>query len=300
MPSDSSGSTDSSRYLEQGIITPDSSMVSYSSYLQVKELLNLQHRLSEPAEHDEMLFIIIHQVYELWFKQILHEMDQAENLLTSDSTFGALKSLKRLTTIQRVLTEQVGILETMTPNDFNRFRSRLNPASGFQSWQFRLVEFRMGLKDDAYMKFFRAQPDALKAMELVRSKPSFYDHVLRLMARKGYNVPKAVLSRDVTAFYEPNTGVEEVMTTIYAEHEKHYEMYIMLEALMDLDQQFTLWRYRHVAMVERMIGSRIGTGGSSGVKYLTSTLSKRFFPELWSLRSRLGGESAYGTSHPAK
>ena len=286
--------SDSLSYLEQGIITPDNSMVSYSSYLHVSDLLALQNRLSDPPEHDEMLFIIIHQVYELWFKQILHEMDQAEQELDHNNTFGALKTLKRLKVIQRILTDQVEILETMTPNDFNRFRARLNPASGFQSWQFRLVEFRMGLKDEAYMKFFRAQPDAFKAMEAVRDKPSFYDHVLRLMARKGYKIPQNVLDRDVTAFYAPSEGVELVMAKIYSEHESHYDMYVMLEALMDLDQQFSLWRFRHVAMVERMIGARIGTGGSSGVKYLSSTLNKRFFPELWSLRSRLGGESSYG------
>lgn len=280
--------------LEAGIIVPDAKMVSYASYLKVTELLTLQQRLSEPAEHDEMLFIIIHQVYELWFKQILHELDLAERDLSKDNTFGALKTLKRITAIQRVLTEQVGVLETMTPNDFNLFRSRLNPASGFQSWQFRLVEYRMGLKDEVFLKFFRAQPDAVAAMEKTRNEPSFYDHVLRFFARRGFAIPEAVLTRDVSKYYQADAGVESIFTKIYQEHEKYYDMYILLEALTDLDQQFTLWRYRHVAMVERMIGNRIGTGGSSGVNYLASTLSKRFFPELWSLRGRLGGEAGYG------
>lgn len=280
---------------EPGIIVPDSKMVSYASYLKVNELLQLQTRLSEPAEHDEMLFIIIHQVYELWFKQILHEMDLAEKDLQADRHFAALKTLKRITVIQGVLTEQVSVLETMTPNDFNLFRSRLNPASGFQSWQFRLVEYRMGLKDEMFIKFFKPQPEAVAAMEKARNAPSFYDHVLRFLARKGFAVPKEILERDVTQMYQANTGVEEVLTSIYEHHERHYDIYILLEALMDLDQQFTLWRYRHVAMVERMIGNRIGTGGSSGVKYLSSTLNKRFFPEIWSLRSRLGGGTAYGS-----
>lgn len=280
--------------LEPGIIVPDSKMVSYASYLKVNELIALQERLSEPAEHDEMLFIIIHQVYELWFKQILHEMDLAERDLMADKHFAALKTLKRITVIQNVLTEQVSVLETMTPNDFNLFRTRLNPASGFQSWQFRLVEYRMGLKDEVFLKFHKTQPAAVAAMEQARNAPSFYDQVLHFLARKGVAIPKSVLERDVTQMYEANAGVEEALTQVYENPEGQYDLYIMLEALMDLDQQFTLWRYRHVAMVERMIGNRIGTGGSSGVKYLASTLSKRFFPEIWSLRSRLGGGTAYG------
>lgn len=281
-----------STLIESSIIQPDASMVTYSSYLKVRELLELQHRLSEPAEHDEMLFIIIHQVYELWFKQILHEMDLAESALNEPNLFAALKTLKRITTIQRVLTEQVSILETMTPSDFNRFRERLNPASGFQSWQFRLVEYRMGLKDGAFLKFYKGNPGAVAMMEAAKEKPSFYDHVLRFMATKGIAIPKSVLERDVSQFYEPDAGVEAVFAEIYRNHQQNYDIYILLEALVDLDQQFTLWRFRHVAMVERMIGNRIGTGGSSGVKYLTATLSKRFFPELWNLRSQLGG--AYG------
>lgn len=280
--------------IESGIIVPDSKMVSYASYLKVNELIGLQERLSEPAEHDEMLFIIIHQVYELWFKQILHEMDLAERDLLANNHFAALKTLKRITAIQNVLTQQVSILETMTPNDFNLFRARLNPASGFQSWQFRLVEYRMGLKDEMFLKFFKAQPEAVAAMERARDAPSFYDQVLRCLARKGIAIPEAVLERDVTQMYQASVGVEQALTKIYETPETNYDLYIMLEALMDLDQQFTLWRYRHVAMVERMIGNRIGTGGSSGVKYLSSTLSKRFFPEIWSLRSRLGGGTAYG------
>jgi tryptophan 2,3-dioxygenase len=285
-----------SEHIENGIITPHGTMVTYGNYLKVDELLNLQQLLSSPPEHDEMLFIIIHQTYELWFKQILHELDLAQTDLDNDSPFGALKTLKRVTTIQNILTQQVGILETMTPNDFNRFRSRLNPASGFQSHQFRVLEFRMGLKDPAYLKFFKAYPKALAAIEHARSKPSFYDHLMGFLARRGYKVPEAVLSRDVTGEWTPSEALEDVYKTIYENHTNHYESYILLEALCDMDQQFTLWRYRHVAMVERMIGARMGTGGSSGVKYLSATLSKRFFPELWSLRGRLGDSAAYGAS----
>jgi tryptophan 2,3-dioxygenase len=283
-------------HLEQGLIAPEGAMVTYGSYLKVKELLDLQKPLSSPPEHDEMLFIIIHQSYELWFKQILHELDLAEKDLDADNPFGALKTLKRITTIQNILTQQVSILETMTPNDFNLFRSRLNPASGFQSHQFRVLEFRMGLKDAAYLKFFKTAPESLQAIEAAMAKPSFSDHLMGYLARRGYKVPHEVLSRDVTKEWAPSEAVEGLYLSVYENHAKHQDTYIMLEALCDLDQQFTLWRYRHVAMVERMIGSRIGTGGSSGVKYLSSTLSKRFFPELWSLRGRLGSGATYGQS----
>ena len=280
--------------LEDGIIAPQGSMVTYSSYLKIPELLSLQVPLSRPEEHDETLFIIIHQTYELWFKQILHELDLAEKDLDGDNPFGALKTLKRISTIQNILTQQVSILETMTPNDFNLFRSRLNPASGFQSHQFRVLEFRMGLKDHGYLKFFKTNPEAIKAMEHALNRPAFQDHLLGFLARRSYKIPGRLLSRDVSLEWTPSAELEDVFKDIYENHSNHFEAYTLLEALCDLDQQFTLWRYRHVAMVERMIGSRVGTGGSSGVKYLASTLSKRFFPELWTLRGRLGGGQTYG------
>lgn len=293
---DSHGGYSMSSKLEDSIIAPQGAMINYSSYLKVKELLSLQQQLSTPPEHDEMLFIIIHQTYELWFKQILHEIDLAEKDLDSDNSFGALKTLKRISTIQNILTQQVSILETMTPNDFNLFRSKLNPASGFQSHQFRVLEFRMGLKDKAYLKFFQTQSDSLQAMETALNKPSFQDHLMGFLARRGYKIPEKILSRNVTMEWASCQEVEDIFKDIYENHSRHSEAYTLLEALCDLDQQFTLWRYRHVAMVERMIGARIGTGGSSGVKYLASTLSKRFFPEIWSLRSRLGSAEAYGQS----
>ncbi len=280
--------------IEDGLIKPTGTMVTYSSYLKVHDLLSLQNVLSTPPEHDEMLFIIIHQTYELWFKQLLHELTLAESDLGADNSFGALKTLKRMTAIQNILTQQVSILETMTPNDFNLFRSRLNPASGFQSHQFRALEFRMGLKDSAYLNFFVTQPESLQVLQAARARPCFNDHLMGYFARQGYKIPQDVLSRDVTMEWTRSEAVEEIFTTIYENHQSHLTTYMLLEALCDLDQQFTLWRYRHVAMVERMIGSRVGTGGSSGVKYLATTLGKRFFPELWSLRGRLGASAVYG------
>jgi tryptophan 2,3-dioxygenase len=283
-----------SNKFEDGIIAPQGSMVTYSSYLKIPQLLSLQEPLSNPREHDETLFIIIHQTYELWFKQILHELDLAEKDLDNNKPFGALKTLKRISTIQNILTQQVSILETMTPNDFNLFRSKLNPASGFQSHQFRVLEFRLGLKDQAYLKFFKTNSEAITAMEHALNRPAFHDHLVGFLARRSYKIPGSVLSRDVTLEWTPSQELEDVFKDIYENHSDHYEAYTLLEALCDLDQQFTLWRYRHVAMVERMIGFRTGTGGSSGVKYLASTLSKRFFPELWSLRGRLGSGMNYG------
>jgi tryptophan 2,3-dioxygenase len=275
------------------LIEPAAQAVTYASYLKVKELLALQQPLTEPEQHDETLFIVIHQVYELWFKQILHELDAAEEALKNDQPMLFIRIAKRIGTIQSVLTHQVDILETMTPVDFNRFREKLNPASGFQSMQFRVLEFRLGSKEQAYMKFHKNDAFATRSLEAATHAPTVYDHFLAMLKRRGFDVPDAVLRRDVTQAYQSNDGVREVILKIYRESERHYDLYSTLEALIDLDEGILLWRYRHVAMVERMIGSRKGTGGSSGVRYLSHTLAKRFFPEIWEARNGLG--DAYGS-----
>jgi tryptophan 2,3-dioxygenase len=272
---------------------PTEQSVTYGSYLKVQELLGLQHPLTVPEQHDETLFIIIHQVYELWFKQILHEVKAAETALQADQPMLFIRIAKRIGTIQAVLTHQVDVLETMTPVDFNRFREKLNPASGFQSMQFRVLEFRLGAKEPAYMKFHKHDPLAVKALEDALAQPTLYDHFLALLARRGFAIPPEVLKRDVKQAYQSNDGVREAILKIYRESERHYDLYSTLEALIDLDEGLLLWRYRHVAMVERMIGNRKGTGGSSGVKYLSHTLQKRFFPEIWEARNGLG--DAYGS-----
>jgi len=277
----------------EGLIEPGPRSLTYDSYLKVPDLLSLQQPVTVPPEHDEMLFIIIHQVYELWFKQILHEMEPAATMLKENRVMPFLRTLKRVGVIQNILTAQVEILESMTPTDFNRFRDNLNPASGFQSHQFRLVEFRLGAKDPAYLKFFRSQPESLARLEQALAEATVYDHVLRMLARRGFAIPKEVLERDVSQPYTPHDGVTEALLKVYVEADQHYDLYMTLEALIDMDERFMLWRYRHVAMVERMIGTRRGTGGSSGVKYLTQTLSKRFFPEIWDVRGYLG-TSEYG------
>lgn len=275
-------------------IVPTSEAVTYGTYLQVHELINLQHPLTQPKQHDEMLFIIIHQVYELWFKQILHEIAAAEAALDNDQPLVFNRTAKRIATIQGVLTHQVDILETMTPVDFNRFRDNLNPASGFQSFQFRVLEFRLGLKEAGFLKFYRNDPKAMTQLEAALQAPSLYDRFLRMLARRGFAIPPATLERDVRESYEASPGVRDAILTVYRDADRFYDLYSSLESLIDLDEGLLLWRYRHVAMVERMIGARKGTGGSSGVKYLSQTLGKRFFPEIWDARNWLGGSSTYG------
>ncbi len=276
--------------LDPKLIRPKSTTLTYEKYLKVAELLGLQKPLSEPTAHDEMLFIVIHQVYELWFKQILHEVEECLQAVKNDEIMRMLRATKRICRIQEVLTHQVGILETMTPNDFNLFRERLNPASGFQSLQFRILEFRLGAKNAAYLNFFKADPAASAQLEQVMNEPTLYDEFLHSLARSGFAIPKAVLERDTSKLYTGDDAVVEVFTKIYQSPQQHYDLYLCAEAMMDIDENFLLWRYRHVAMVERMIGSRRGTGGSSGATYLATTLSKRFFPEIWEVRNRLGGD----------
>lgn len=270
------------------LVLPTEKMLTYGSYLKVKELLELQSPVSEPAEKDEMLFIVIHQVYELWFKQILHDISFGAAYLEQGKIMPFLRELKRVNTIMRTLIQQVEILETMTPNDFNAFRDRLNPASGFQSWQFRYLEFFLGSRDREYLKFYRTQPEVEATLAAVLEKPSLYDLFLRMLNKKGLTIPDAVLKKNVAEAHVANDDLETVFLQVYANPDKNYEVYLALESMMDLDESILLWRYRHVAMVQRMIGTRRGTGGSSGVNYLTQTLSKRFFPEIWSVRSLMG------------
>lgn len=255
--------------------------LSYGSYLQVPALLELQSPLSAPPHHDEMLFIIIHQVYELWFKQIKHELDAIMRYLQSDG--GLLKvgkAFRRIHTIQRVLEQQVDILETMTPQEFNEFREHLNPASGFQSMQFREIEFLGGLKKTDALKHLDMTPDQRETLERRLSEPTLYDAVFALLHKRGFKV---------------STHREKIATlkTIYEESAKHYDLYMFMEDLIEFDERLLLWRGRHVRMVERMIGSKMGTGGSPGVAYLATTLDKKMFPELWEVRTHLG-EGNYG------
>lgn len=266
------------------LTVPTDKQLTYNSYLKIHDLLDLQKLVSDPPQHDEMLFIVIHQTYELWFKQILHEFDKALQYLDSDQTVLMLKALNRIYKIQDVLVHQVDILETMTPNEFNYFRDKLNPASGFQSHQFRAFEFRLGLKNPTYLKFYTEDPKAKNYLEKLIDKKTIYDHFLEFFSRKGLKIPKEVLDRDYSLAHEENEQVARAFAEVYNEPVKHNELYEVLEVLMNIDQKLLLWRYRHIQMVRRVIGITMGTGGSMGVDYLSTTLNKHAFPEIWSAR----------------
>jgi tryptophan 2,3-dioxygenase len=258
--------------------------VTYGSYLAVDELLALQRPRSEGPEHDEMLFIVIHQVYELWFKQVLHELDHVIALLEAGEVHRAAHTLKRILTILKVLVAQLDILETMTPLEFQSFRSRLEAASGFQSDQFRQLEFVLGSKSLGAIERFGTGTRARTALESRYGKPTLWDAFLRYLSTQGYAVPKPLLGRNVTAKIEPSEELQATLVELYRKDPKHAEM---CERLVDLDEGLQEWRYRHVKMVQRTIGAKPGTGGSSGAQYLARTLMTPVFPDLWEIRSRL-------------
>lgn len=257
------------------------SSTTYSSYLRVDELLSLQTPLSDNPEHDELLFIVIHQSYELWFKSILHEMARAQELLIQGLTHPVLAALGRVRTILKVLVGQVDILETMTPLQFNTFRDRLEAASGFQSGQFREIEAVLGRRDSSMVAHYPPASDMHKRISSAMSRPSLWDSVLRYLELRSHNIPREILNRDVSAPYEAH---DEVQQALIAAYRNDPEAALLLERLVDIDEGLQEWRYRHVKMVERTIGMKMGTGGSSGAKYLMDTLFNPVFPDLWNVR----------------
>lgn len=262
--------------------------LSYGSYLKVPELLELQQRLSEPEQHDELLFIIIHQVHELWFKQLLHELDAVIRSIDSDDVLGAHRLIRRCLEIQRVLVGQVGVLETMTPNDFLTFRDELMPASGFQSAQFRELEFLCGRKDERQLRHYAEGSRARNNLVRRLGEPTLGERFDALIDRR------LAASADGAHDGTPGDVSPRVRSLIrlYQRPRSDYELYLLAEAMIEFDEMFYLWRLRHIAMVERMIGSKPGTGGSEGVAYLRTTLDSKFFPDLWELRTGLGVRSA--------
>lgn len=258
--------------------------MTYGSYLRIDDLLALQQPRSDGPEHDELLFIVIHQVYELWFKELLHEIDHAQQLLAADDSSRAQHTLKRILTILKVAVGQIDILETMTPLEFLSFRARLEAASGFQSDQFRQIEFVLGRKSTGAIERFPAGSRARAALEARYQQPTLWDAFLRYLAREGYTVPKELLERDVTAPIEPSPEMQRVLVDLYRRDTKNAEV---CERLVDLDEGMQEWRYRHVKMVERTIGGKRGTGGSGGASYLRGTLGQPLFPDLWDIRSQL-------------
>jgi tryptophan 2,3-dioxygenase len=258
--------------------------LTYSSYLKIDELLSLQRPLSDGPEHDETLFIVIHQVYELWFKQILHEVDYLKTLLERGDVPRALHTLKRILTILKVVVAQIDILETMTPLEFLTFRERLESGSGFQSFQFREVEFVLGLKRPAALERYPAGSDHRARLERRMAEPTLWDSFLRFLARLGYAVPAPLLSRDVTKPIEPSDELRRVLVEVYR---KDPMASVLCERMVDLDEGLQEWRYRHVKMVQRTIGTKKGTGGSEGAAYLMTTLNQPLFPDLWTIRTEL-------------
>jgi tryptophan 2,3-dioxygenase len=259
----------------------------YKGYLKIEELLHLQQPLAQPASHDETLFIIVHQVFELWFRLLLHEIDKVFEMLDEGDVIESERLTRRLTSIVRLFIPKLGVLETMMPSDFIQFRDRLKPASGFQSVQFREIEFASGLKDRKYFGMFRDNPDATARLEKRFSEPAFWDHFVGLLKRQGYNVDdEASQRRAIVAIYQRNGD---------------HALRILCEAMIEYDEMFSLWREHHVRMAQRMIGSKPGTGqgtvesmygkaspmGAMGVDYLVQTLAKKFFPVLWAARTEM-------------
>jgi tryptophan 2,3-dioxygenase len=258
--------------------------VTYGSYLRVDDLLDLQRPRSEGPEHDEILFIVIHQVYELWFKEMLHEIDYVRRLFEQDDSPRAQHTLKRILTVLKVMVAQLDILETMTPLEFLSFRQRLEAASGFQSDQFRQLEFVLGRKSRQVIDRFPDGSRARAALERRFAEPTLWDAFLRYLSREKYPIPPVQLERDVAATVEPSPEVQRVLIDIYRTDAKNAEM---CERLVDLDEGIQEWRYRHVKMVERTIGVKPGTGGSSGAEYLRNTIGTPLFPDLWEIRAQL-------------
>ena len=270
----------------QGIETDFSGgRMSYGDYLGLDQLLSAQHPLS--GRHDELLFIIIHQVQELWMKLMNHELELAMDRLRADALRPCFKALARVSRIQRQLVEAWDVLTTMTPHDYLAFRGSLGSASGFQSWQYRLLEFRLGAKDAFMLRPHRHRPDILAVLESAFRAPSLYDEALHLLARRGLALPAEVLDRDWSMPRPPSEAVIAAWARIYDQAEELFDLYELAEELVDLEDAFQTWRFRHMKTVERIIGHRPGTGGSAGVAYLKGALERSFFPELWSVRTRL-------------
>ncbi len=275
------------RDFEQGIETDLSGRLTYSGYLHLERVLNAQHPLSNPPHHDEMLFVIQHQTSELWMKLIIHELREAIRCLKRDELEPCFKILARVKHVQAQLTNQWSVLATLTPSEYIQFRDVLGPASGFQSVQYRMIEFLLGNKDERMLKVQAHDTQAIRRLTTALESPSLYDEFLAYLARKGMPVPDEVLTRDITKPHESHPGVIAIFQTIYKSPKEHWDAYEMCEKLVDVDEQFSLWRFRHMKTVERIIGFKRGTGGSSGVPFLKQMIEHEFFPELWAVRTEL-------------
>jgi len=275
------------RPIDEGVQRDFSEGMSYGDYLDLDRLLTSQHLRSQPQQHDELLFIIQHQTSELWLKLVIHELRSARSLLAADDLPQTLKRLARVKHIQNQLSEQWSVLATLTPSEYAQIRPYLATSSGFQSWQYRAVEFLLGNKNAGMVEVFAHDPAAEQLLSGLLDEPSLYDEFLRYLARRGYPIPSAVLERDVRKPYVINTDLVTAFEAVYAHPTQHWGVYETCEELVDLEDNFQLWRFRHLRVVERIIGDKMGTGGSSGVDFLRKALRLSFFPELYAVRSVL-------------
>ncbi|UZX02552.1 tryptophan 2,3-dioxygenase [Arthrobacter sp. CDRTa11] len=276
------------RKLDKGIVRDFSSRMSYASYLQLPTLLSAQQPVSRPEHHDELLFIIQHQTTELWLKLVLHELRSAAAWLREDDLGAALKGIARVKHIQKTLTEQWSVLATLTPTEYSQFRGFLGNSSGFQSSQYRAVEFVLGNKNRKMLPVFESDPEAHQMLEGLLNAPSIYDEFLAYLARQGLDVPQAVLERDVTRAHEFTPELVPLFKHIYENPAENWGAYEACEELVDLEDNFQLWRFRHLRTVQRTIGMKTGTGGSTGAAFLQKALELTFFPELFAVRTEIG------------
>jgi tryptophan 2,3-dioxygenase len=285
----SDGEADGSvRPIESSVRTDLRGSMTYDEYLDLDRLLSAQHPRSMPEHHDELLFIVQHQTSELWLKLVLHELRAARQYLQDDDLAPALKCLARVKNIQRTLTEQWSVLATLTPREYAQFRGSLGSASGFQSSQYRAVEFILGNKNAAMLKVFDGEPAAQELLSGLLESPTLYDEFLRLLARHGFEIPADVLERDTSQPWRFQAGLVPVFRRIYESTDTPWGIYEACESLVDVEDNFQLWRFRHVLTVRRTIGAKTGTGGSSGLGFLQRALDLTFFPELYAVRTEIG------------
>ncbi len=279
---------DNERILEDGIVTDLKDRMTYGSYLDLDRLLSAQHPVSQPEHHDEMLFIIQHQTTELWLKLVQHELGTARDRLAADDLRSALKHIARVKHIQEVLTQQWSVLATLTPTEYAEFRGDLGNSSGFQSVQYRAIEFALGNKNERMLGVFRDHPENLAMLTAEWERPTLYDEFLRYAARRGLPIPAEVLERDVRQPYREHPELVAAIREIYENPHEHWDLYEACEELVDVEDNFQFWRFRHLRTVTRTIGMKVGTGGSSGVSFLQRALDLTFFPELYSVRTEIG------------
>ena len=276
------------RPIEPGVRTDFTSAMDYGSYLDLETLLSAQHPVSRPEHPDELLFIIQHQTTELWFKLVLHELRSVREYLDGDDVSRARKALARVKHIFRTLAEQWSVLATLTPSEYAEFRGVLGSSSGFQSHQYRSVEFILGNKNARLLELFSAKPEIRAGLAELLDQPTVYDAFLRFLSRRGHEVPAEVLERDVRRAWVEVPGLVPVFQAIYADTTAHWAEYATCEDLVDLEDAFQLWRFRHLRTVQRTIGFKTGTGGSSGVDFLKRALDLTIFPELYTVRTGIG------------